>query len=194
MFKKYKALAAPGIGVVIAIVIVIAMVIIVYPGLQQRALRKLSDRWKKIEKNYEEVDKIKKEQKRLQEILDNINKIAKDRILWARRLNDVSDSLPPEIQLTELLTRLEKPKDKSERTVLVISGLVPAYPGEKAISDFIKGLRENQGFVTDFPEIEPPSTETLSPGFKKFSMKCYMKEVVEEPKTPPQKKKPDEAK
>lgn len=174
VFKKYKPLIVPVAGALGGIIIIISLIIVVYPRLQARTMRRLENRWKNIEKDYQEVVKLKNRQKRLQDILNNINVITKDRILWARRLNDISDSLPGEIQLTELTTKIEKPKDKPERTVLVISGFVPAYPGERAIGDFIKGLRGNPDFIKDFPEIEPPSTETTKEGFKKFSLRCYI--------------------
>lgn len=174
LFNKYKTLVVPGIGILVAVVVIISFAMLVYPGLLEGKLHKLEDRWKDIEKKYEKVARLKKRQKRLKNLSDSINKITEGRIIWARRLNDISDSLPGEIQLTEITTRVEKLKDKPERSVLIISGLVPPYPGERAIGDFIKGLSGNPGFVKDFPDIEPPSTGVEPGGFKRFTMKCYM--------------------
>lgn len=180
MFKKYKDLAIPGVAILGIVIVIVSFIIVVYPGLQGRTLRKLETRWKKVEKDYNKVVKLKKKQKRLQELLNNIKQITEGRILWARRLNDISDSLPSEIQLKELVTRVEKIKDKPDRVVLIISGIVPSFPGERAIGDFIKGLMGNPGFVKDFPVIEPPSTETQPDEFKKFTMPCYMVSEVKE--------------
>lgn len=174
LFNKYKSLVVPGAGILVAIVVIISFAMLVYPRLLEGKLRKLEDRWKNIEKKYEKVVRLKDRQKRLKGLLDNIDKIVSDRIVWARRLNNISDSLPSEIQLIELTTMVEKLKDKPQRNVLIISGLVPPYPGERAIGDFIKGLRENPGFVKDFPDIEPPSTGVEPGGFKRFTIKCYM--------------------
>lgn len=190
MLNKYRTLIVPGAGILGSIIVIISLIVIVYPRLQARTMRKLENRWKKIEKDYEEVVNLKKEEKRLQDVADNINQITEGRIIWARRLNDISDSLPSEIQLTDVTAKSEKPKDKPERMVLVISGLVPPYPGERAIGDFIRGLRENQDFVKDFTEIEPPSTETTKEGLKKFIIKCYAATTEPaEKKREPQRKK-----
>lgn len=174
MFNRYRRLVVSGVGVLVGVVIVILLVIVVYPRLQAGTMRKLGKRWENIEKKYEKVVRLKKRQKRLRDLLNNINQVVSSRIIWAKRLNDISNSLPSEIQLTELTTKVEKIKDKPEREVLIISGIVPAYPGERAIGDFIKGLRENKDFIKDFPELEPPSTATTPEGFKKFTIKCYM--------------------
>lgn len=192
IFSKYRALIAPGLGILAAVIIITSLIVVVYPSLQKRSLRKLSIRWKNIEKDYEEVVKLKKEEDKFKNLLDIINKIIKNRICWARRLNDLSDSLPNEIQLTELATKIEKLKDKPDRTVLVIMGVVPSFPGEQAIGGFIKRLRGIPGFLKDFPDIEPPSTEALPSGFKKFSIKCYTPEIIEVKKPATVKKKKDE--
>lgn len=193
IFNKYKGFAAPGLGILIAVIVITSLVVVVYPSLQKRTLRKLSARWGNIEKDYEEVDKLNKEEDKFRSLLDVIKKIIENRISWARRLNNISDSLPKEIQLTELTTKIEKIKDKTDRVVLVITGIVPSYPGEQTIGDFIKILRGMPGFIKDFPDIEPPSTEALPSGFKKFSIKCYTAEVIEPKKPVPVKKKKDEA-
>jgi Tfp pilus assembly protein PilN len=185
-YKKYQALALPVAGAVCVLVVFVALIIIVYPKIQKHKLNKLEAKWKTLEKQYDEVAKLKKEIKRLQDISDSVNKIASERIQWAKRLNEISDSLPGEIQLIQLETKIEKLKDKVERPVLVISGVGPSYPGEKAIGDFIKGLRENKDFIKSFPDIEPPSTITTPEGLKKFTIKCYM---TPEPKEQPKKKK-----
>jgi hypothetical protein len=134
-------------------------------------------KWKSIETQYGDVLKLKKDLKSLQDISRSIKEMEGNRNLWSKRLNEISDSLPNEIQLIEVSTRLEKTKEKSEKTVLTISGIVPLYPGEKAVGDFLKGLRENSDFVKTFPEIEPPSTVTTPEGYKKFVIRCCMPTV-----------------
>lgn len=194
IFKKYKTLAAPGIGILVAAIVITSLFVVVYPSLQKRTLRNLSKRWKNIEKDYGDVIGLKKEEGKFKSLLDVINKIVKDRILWAERLNNISDCLPKEIQITELKVKIEEIKDRPKRTALVITGIVPSYPGEQAIGDFIKGLRGIPGFVKDFPDIEPPSTETLPPEFKKFGIKCYTVGKSEDKKSAPTKKEKDESK
>lgn len=193
VFIKYKAMILPGAGILGIIIVIISLVILVFPEFQERSLRRLETRWNNLQKDYGKVIRLKNRQKRLKALLDNIEEVTKARILWSRCLNSISDSLPGEIQLTELGTRVEKVKDKPDRTVLVISGIVPSYPGERAIGDFIKALRANPDFMKDFPQIEPPSTQTEPSGFKRFTIKCYLRAtsatVDTEKKSKPQTKK-----
>ncbi len=180
MLQGYKHLTMPILGGIGAVIIILFLVIVVYPRLQARTLRKLTARWEGMEKEYKEVVQLKGEQKKLKAIQQNIKTITSGSILWAARLNDVSDALPPEIQLTELSTQREKSAEKGERIVLVISGRVPAFPGEQAIGNFIKGLRQNEGFTADFSEIRPPSSKTTAEGYKTFTLKCYTSEENED--------------
>ena len=180
MLQGYKHLTMPILGGIGAVIIILFLVIVVYPRLQARTLRKLTARWEGMEKEYKEVVQLKGEQKKLKAIQQNIKTITSGSILWAARLNDVSDALPPEIQLTELSTQREKSAEKGERIVLVISGRVPAFPGEQAIGNFIKGLRQSEGFTACFPEIRPPSSKTTAEGYKTFTLKCYTSEENED--------------
>lgn len=178
--KGYKHLAVPVLGGGAALIVFVLLVIVVYPRLQARTLGKLNARWEGMEKEYQEAVRLKTEQKNLKSVQENINNITTGRIRWAARLNDISDKLPPEIQLTELVTRVERSGGKKERIVLVMAGRVPAFPGEQAIGAFIKGLRQSPGFAADFPEIKPPSTQTTAEGYKTFTLKCYMVEENED--------------
>lgn len=205
VFKKYNVLVLPIAGISAIVVVVSLLVIIVYPGFQKRTLKKLETQWKAVEKDYEEVTALKKEQKKVKELVEFIDKMAASRILWARTLNNISDCLPAEIQLTEMFTKIEVSKaepskdksdkpDKVDKPVLIISGIVPSYPGERAIGDFVRALGANSEFVKGFPEIEPPSTETMADGFKKFTLKCYMPPVPKEPAIKEPKNKIEEQK
>ena len=180
--QQYKSLAIPIIGLVIGVIVMISLLVIVYPKWQARTLRSLETRWKKIEKDYEEVTKLKEEEKELKNRLDSINYITINRLIWSAKLNQISDALPGEIQLTEMIVKTEKYKNISSRDVLIITGLVPATPGERAIEEFIKNLKDDFAFTDDFPQIELPLTETTKGGFKKFILKCFLAEryILEE--------------
>ena len=144
--------------------------------MQRISLKRLQSKWTEIESEYTEVTQLNKEYKSAKKMLDTIDQILKYRVIWAARLNDISDSLPREIQLTELVTNNVKTQDNEGRKVLIISGIVPLHPGERAISDFIKNLSENDGFAKDFPEIKPPRTQLTQDGLKRFTLKCFMVE------------------
>lgn len=186
---KYKTYIEKFIAAPIGILVLAVIMLVVYPGLQSKTLKRLDVRWKNVEKDYAEIDKLKSGQKRLQGLTDSISRITKDRIVWSEILNIVSDSLPPEIQLTELNSSTEEIKDKPGMSALIISGIVPLYPGEKAIGDFIKALNENKDFVKVFHNIEPPSTESTPEGLKRFTFKCYILKAEKKSQAEPIKKK-----
>lgn len=194
LFKKYKTFAIPGTIILLASIVIIAVFVTILPRLERGTLRRLEKRWGKIEKDYEEVLNLKKDKNKYEEIIGNIKKITKSRILWAEKLNIISDSLPGEVQLTEIVTKVEKTKDKPDRMLLMIQGQVPFSPGERAIGEFVKGLSTNVNFKKDFPQIEPPSTQSGMAGFKLFTIKCYMPEVKKEEKPIEEKKNKNETK
>lgn len=180
--QQYKSLAIPIIGLVIGVIVIVSLLVVVYPKWQALTLRRLESRWKNIEKDYGKITKLKKEEKELKDRLDNIEYIAKNRLLLSAKLNQISDALPSEIQLTEISMITEEYKDKSSKEVFVVSGLLPAVPGERAIEDFIKNLKADPSFTEDFPQIELPLTESTKGGFKKFILKCFLAEkyILEE--------------
>ena len=173
IFQKYKGLAIPIGATVIGIVIVISSVVLVYPKIKTRTLNKLKDKWKKIENDYELVMKLKEEEKLLKQKLDSIDFIINNRLIWAMKLNEISDALPPEIQLTEINVTTEK--DKDIKDIMLISGIVPSFPGDRAIEKFIKNLKDTVSFTNDFPKIELSFTEATNDGFKQFILKCHMR-------------------
>lgn len=189
VFNKYKNLVLPIAGIAGGLMVLVALIVVILPKFQQRTLNKLERRWNAIGEEYKEAVNLKNEQKKLQDLLGNINKMSTERILWANMLNIISDKLPQEIQLVEISTQAEKIKDRADRSLLLVSGIVPMDPGERAIGEFIKGLRENPDFVKSFPDIKPPSTETSSEGYKKFTLKCYMSVLTKETAAPEKKKK-----
>jgi len=173
LIGKYKAVKMPSITIAAGGALLVALVLFLYPVYQGHKIKILGKQWKAIEKDFQQVEAAQKELKELQDKESIVKKILKSRILWSQKLNVISDSMPDEIQLTEIATRIET-KDDYDRDVLVVSGLVPSYSGERAIGDLIKGLRENNDFVGNFPLIEPPSTQTSIGGIKTFILKCYM--------------------
>ena len=167
--KKFKGFALPLAGLAVGIVIVITLLIFVYPSWQERTLSKLENKWTALADDYQEAQELEKQKKEISEDLKWTEKVVAARLLWAAALNYISDALPQEIQLTQMATRKEQKKK-----VLIISGLVPATPGERAIEGFVKNLQDNPDLRQDFSEILPPSTQTEERGIKTFTLKCYL--------------------
>lgn len=172
--QAYKNLFVPVVSVLIGVFVLIILLILVYPKWQKRSLGKWEQRWSKVTDDYEEAKKLKQEQKLIRERLTVTEDIVLTRLAWAPVFNAVSDALPSEIQFTEVKTRTERQPSGPDRKVLIILGLVPAYPGEKAIEEFVRNLKQNDLFDESFSQIMPPSSQTAEDENKTFTLKCYI--------------------
>lgn len=138
-----------------------------------------------LDKEYKEILPKKIESEKLRIQLDKMSKkvsaideLMVKRFSWAKKLNDLSDSMTPGIWLTGLeydekleeiikeapagspKTRTAQPgKTETEKILqryLIISGTASSMgdEGTALIGRFIKSLRENPGFYSDFSDIQ----------------------------------------
>jgi hypothetical protein len=134
-----------------------------------------------LEKNYKQVLPKKKEAEQLKSQISNMGKkvsaideLMVKRFSWAKKLNDLNDSVTPGIWLTQLdydERIVEKPKaapnvskgheskvatEKVLERYLIISGAASSMgeEGTALIGRFIKSLKENASFYSDFSDIE----------------------------------------
>lgn len=138
------------------------------------------------EKHYSQILPKKREADTLKTQIETINKkvgaideLMVKRFSWAKKLNDLGDSMTPGIWLTELsyseklidrpvIIQMRGSKNKGQpgpsRTLiekalvkyLVISGYATSLgeDGTAAVGKFIKSLKDNPSFYADFSEIE----------------------------------------
>ena len=182
LIQQYKSLAIPVAGFIVGFIVIVLLIILVYPKWQQRTLTRLEIKWSEIKEEYSEVKELREKEEELKNKLNDINYIISKRLLWAPKLNAISDALPGEIQLTEIAIVTEVAKDRSKKKLLTVSGIVPAFPGERAIEEFIISLREDPDITVDFPKVELAFTETIDGGVKKFMLKLYFHEKHQEEK------------
>ncbi|MFA5146054.1 MAG: PilN domain-containing protein [Candidatus Omnitrophota bacterium] len=139
-----------------------------------------------MEKDYKKISPEKREVELLKSQVDTINKkvgsideLMVKRFSWARKLNDLADSMTPGIWLTELSYNekivdrtvtidLKTPKGKGPANPtksivekvpvknLIISGYATGMgeEGTASVGKFIKSLKENPDFYSDFSDIE----------------------------------------
>jgi len=175
MNQGYKSLILSIAAGIIGLLVIISLIVIIYPRIQIHRLNYWNARWESISGDYQKTMKLTERMKRIRYKLDNIGRIVNNRLIWSAKLNEISDALPGEIQLTGLELNMENTyKNKQADSILIISGIVPSVPGERAIEQFIKNLKQNDKFRQDFPRIEPPSTEVTGKGNKRFTLKCYL--------------------
>ncbi len=156
-----------------------------------------------VEKRYNALTSQKKdfEQRR-----DTIEQIEKARMIWAKKLDQLWDLVPPDMWLSDL--RLEEPpRHKSKRGqpeenprghILVIEGYT-AGPDVAKVSAFIRALEEKgaegKDFFEDFERIELVRLDLEEEEFQdyeeavaaKFTLKLYMvpRQIELQPVPPP---------
>jgi len=165
---------------VIAIVAVIAIHVVVFGfGIFAGA------NFNKLERDYKELMPEKRAAEQLKNQVDKmsrkvaaIDELMVKRFSWAKKLNDLSDSITPGIWLTDLSYDerfVERPKivpvdtskgkpagegaagmEKVMERYLIISGAASSVTeeGTALIGRFIKSLKENPLFYSDFSDIE----------------------------------------
>jgi len=157
-----------------------------------------------LEKNYssisparQEAEKFRAEVSRTSKKISAIDELMVKRFSWAKKLNDLSDSVTPGIWLTQLEydeKMTERPKagaatakgdgkqatEKVLERYLVISGAASSMgeEGTALIGRFIEKLKENPSFYSDFGDIELGSIKREQSGNQEmmtFKITCPFK-------------------
>lgn len=134
----------------IGLYLILSVILAVKTG----ALNKLNNEWQAMLADKQNVDEIKKEIKYFKNKSDFIDKLIGGRLLWAKKLNQLSDLMPDGIWLENL----ELGERKSKRALILKGNVFSRGKEETAlIGDFIKSLRDNKDFFADFSDIESES-------------------------------------
>ena len=182
--KKRRKIELPEIPIIpitvayVAILVGIQVILGSAVFLKKQELAGLKKKWQLMEPKKKELDAKKTDISSAVKKVNVIEDLMKQRISWSLLLNEVSNSLTPNIWLTELdyneeITRKStssaksaknkkeniqsKAQASSEKTMtLTISGQATGRgeEGTAYIARFIKALKENPGFFKDFDDIE----------------------------------------
>jgi len=157
---------------------------------------------KKINLKYQEALRVQTEYDNL--LKDNRNVEAfKKRILWAEKLNIISDVLNEQMQITlldikprtEKVVVIEKIKEKVKGKIKIISksvekkrifytfdieGKVVFVGGEDKVARFIENLNKDERFSQDFEYIKLISISVLDEKVKFFSVRCRFKPEIDD--------------
>lgn len=180
------------IGVAIAIVALQVLVIItnIYSASQ---LKELTKRYNDIIPKKKEADQLKAQAKSINDKIKTIDELMVKRFSWARKLNDLSDSMTPGIwlsdltydeKMTEKVVRLSKGKQATEKAIsryMTLSGYASSMgeQGTALIGKFIKSLKDNDNFFSDFSSIELGSIRSdriENQEVMNFKITCLFKE------------------
>lgn len=164
---------------IVALVVSIQLILTVTVAVKKHRLRVLEKRWSSIGPKKNELMKLNKQVNSLDAKVRHIETVRKDRILWARKLSDLSDSVIPGMWFTSLSL-----EETEGRKYLSIEGGISSFWKDETamIGKFMKALKENKTFFKDFEEIQLDTmqqkkvkdTEVMS-----FAINCYFKEKGE---------------
>ncbi|MBL7069102.1 MAG: hypothetical protein ISS34_04520 [Candidatus Omnitrophica bacterium] len=201
---EIKITSAPiiiGIAVLLVLIHGLTMLTI---NLQRRAIDKMSVEWQREKIEKESIELTRRENIKMRRKIDAIEDLMSRKILWAKKLNQLSDLVIDGIWYTSLSidrkTVIVEPKEgasgksmamrrfATERVqipYLSIEGEVSSSYGDELaiISRFIDGLKSEKDFFKDFSNIELDSTtlhEIENVEVMKFNINCYIKEFDEE--------------
>ncbi len=143
--------------------------------MQKGSLRKTKESIAQIKTESEKIAIRKKEEEKLKKRMAIIKKLMDNRILWAKKLNRLSNLVLPRIWLTSLSIEgkseeeqsgnrettqktTKKITNKTTGKFLVIKGVAASTTGEtgglKLVGDFMDKLKNDPSFYGDFTSIQ----------------------------------------
>ncbi|MDD5680620.1 MAG: hypothetical protein PHI59_05220 [Candidatus Omnitrophica bacterium] len=195
----------PIIAGLLGVIIIIHLVLGLTLAIKAKTLKRLERKWQTMLPQKEKADNVKVEFTGMKAKIDAIDKLVRNRHSWARRLNDISDAMISGVWLNKLWLEkrviIQEPVVKSDmgessskvkakeikaepkKTIiqtLHLNGSAIAAGGEETatIGKFIRSLKENKDFFSDFKDIESASiqrTKLKEEEIMDFELICYFK-------------------
>jgi hypothetical protein len=210
--RKKKAFKMPKVSIgsapivigIAALLISAHATVIVLTKLNDIAHRKMEKRWMEVAPAKLEVEKVRAENLRVRKKVDTVEDLISRKVVWSRKLNQLSDLIIPGVWYTRLSIKKKSvpiesdgPKEtlpgkkmlgkgpaqkRMEIPYLKIEGEVSSAYGEEIaiIGKFIEQLKADEDFFGDFSGIELDSTELhsiLDIDVMKFNIECYFNEA-----------------
>ena len=131
----------------IALYILLSTVSIV----KSNTLKGLNSQWQSLATERQEADKLKRELRRLEKKKEIIDNLTVARLLWAKKLNQLSDLMIDGIWFESLSLG-----ERKQKKALILKGNVVSRKKEETalIGKFMQKLREDKNFSSDFSDIE----------------------------------------
>lgn len=119
--------------------------------VKSNTLNRLNDEWQFISVQQQMAAKLKKKMKQFEKKADLIDSLVAERLLWSKKLNQLSDLMTDGIWLESLSLGERKGKQ-----ILILKGDVVSRKKEETalIGEFMQELRQDKEFFSDFKEIE----------------------------------------
>jgi Tfp pilus assembly protein PilN len=152
-------------GGAIAVGVLIAVIAFVVVGRRMSQLAQVKTRLNQLTAQREEADALLKKKLELTRELEILDGFTTRKLLWHRRLNEVSDAVPEDCVLKKLSYSSSQP------SALTIKGEASPGQGDKRVVEFIDSLHQAPSFLREFPRINY-SIESIEQGCKLFEITC----------------------
>ncbi len=136
---------------IVSFLVALYLILTIISTVKSNTLNRLENEWQSISIQQQEAAKLKGEKEKLEQKSDLINSLIAERLLWSKKLNQLSDLMIDGIWLEKL--SLGKRKDKD---VLILEGDVFSRKKEETalIGEFMQKLRQDKNFFSDFEDVE----------------------------------------
>ena len=186
------------------ILVIVHFSLFAYRMCDKRILASLEKRYSALGDKKKEADALKARDTMIHKKIGAIDELMVKRFEWSKKMNDLSDSMTPDVWLTQLsydekLTdrsvqkeakvndgktkkELKTQNEKVLLRYLTLSGYAAAKgeEGTASIGKFIEALKENQAFYPDFSDIELGAIKRDKidgQDVMNFTITCFFKEA-----------------
>ncbi len=186
--KTRRSFKLPGMEIFITggVILVVVMVLVYFISFSSAKF--MGAKYKKLDTEYSKLEPIMREAEKLENAKQSIDKkisvlkeLVHSRIIWAERLNQLSDILPTQTWLTKMsvekktetvsVTQKTKAgpgiakKVQNSYDVFILEGMALSRGNEdmtRIIGDLIKKIREDSIFSSDFSSVNLISTNRIN--------------------------------
>lgn len=149
-----------------------------WAAVKMNTLKKLTAGWQSKLSQKEEASQLAVEIRRLKKKADLIDNLIGHRMLWSKKLNQISDLMSDGIWLQNLMLGERKKK----KTLIFKGSVVTKDKQETAvIGNFMQNLRGSADFFSDFEEIELESikrSQIAKTEIMEFTLILFFKETA----------------
>ena len=145
-------------GVVLAVLIGFHLLLGVLLFSEAKALKQLDSQWQPLQPKKLELEKTNSESISIEKLTTPISQLVEARLMWSKKLNELSDLMTPGIWLTRLSVekQFEEKAAGEFKKVLKLEGCAFSSSEDETslIGKFIKVLQEDKNFSFDFSQIK----------------------------------------
>lgn len=180
--KLPKLPALPIVAGIIGFLIFIQVLLLIMVQAKKASFNSLNKRLTSISASSAEAKALENRLKEFSSKVDAANRLSSSRFNWAKKLNDLSDSVVSGIWLRRIYVKRTESSAKSavptQLLILEGSSIVSGAEEPGSVGKFVNSLKDNGSFSEDFDEIELTKVERRKIGRTEvidFIIACHFK-------------------